>query len=177
MAGRMAARIARILPDRLILKALELTRRAHCEDGRLPAFGWLLKRIPNHIVEEGLGILHDNNLHHAHAFGTAALYMPAQFRQQALGLALGAQRKVVARRAIMTQARLLWQDNVSPAELEVFRRSMTDIQLDEFLNVLAAALDIVDQTAGPESLDDCLAAFRTIQRWWPPSAAVAEPAD
>jgi hypothetical protein len=75
----------------------------------------------------------------------------------------------------MTQARLLRQDTVTPAELEVFRRVMTDIQLDEYLNVLAAALDIVDQTAGPKSLDDCLAAFRTFQRWWPPPTAVADP--
>jgi hypothetical protein len=175
VAGRLAVKIARILPDRAILKALELARRAYFEDGPLPPFGWLLKRIPKPVIEEGLGNLRANNLHHAHAYGTAALHLPAQFQQQALGLALGAPQKVIARRAIMTQAQLLWQDRVTPAELEIFRRVMADTQLDGYLNVLAAALDIVEQTAGPQSLDDCLAAFRTIQRWWPPSTAATDP--
>jgi hypothetical protein len=176
-AVRMAVKIARILPDRVILRALELARRAQCEDGRLPDFGWLVKHIPNQIVEEALGSLRDNNLHHAHAFGTAALYTPAQFQQQALSLALGAQRQVIARRALMTQARLLWQGDITPAELDAFRRAMADMQLDDYLNVLAEALDIVGQTAGSQSLYDCLTAFRAIQRWWPPSVSATETSD
>jgi hypothetical protein len=161
----------------VILKALELARRAQCEDGRLPDFGWLVKHMPNQIVEQALGSLGDNNLHHAHAFGTAALYTPAQFQQQALNLTLGAQRQVIARRALMTQARLLWQGDITLAELDVFRRAMADMQLDDYLNVLAAALDIVGQTAGSQSLCDCLTAFRSIQRWWPPSVAATETSD
>jgi hypothetical protein len=176
-AARMAVKVAKVLPDRMILRALELARKALYEDCRLPDFGWLLKHIPIRILEEAIGSLHVNNSHHAHAIGTAVFYMPAQFRQQALSVALGAQWKVIARRALMTQARLLWQDNVTPAELDAFRRTMTDIQLDDFLNVLAAALDIVDQIAGPQSLDDCLTAFRTIQRWWPSPAAPADSSD
>jgi hypothetical protein len=119
LGGRFIVKIVRILPDRLAVKALELMRKARYEDSRLPAVSWFLKFIPNQTVEESLAFLrmYPRGLHNAHALGTAALYVPAQFRLQALGLALDAQRKAVARRAILTQAGLLWDDRVtSPSE-------------------------------------------------------------
>lgn len=94
MGGRFIVKIVRILPDRLAVRALELMRKARYEDSRLPAVSWLLKFIPNQTIEESLAFLrmYPGGLHNAHALGTAALYVPAQFRLQALGLALDAQR-------------------------------------------------------------------------------------
>lgn len=69
------------------------------------------------------------------------------------------------------QARLLWTDRITPADMELFRQVMTGNALDDYLSVLAGALDIAVQAAGTQCLEDCLDAFRTIQRWWPPFAA------
>jgi hypothetical protein len=177
--GRLIVKIVRILPDRLAVKALELMRKALHEDSRLPAISWLLKFIPNQTIEESLAFLrmYPGGLQEAHALGTAALYVPTQFRQQALGLALDAERKAVARRAILTQAGLLWEDRVTITELEIFRQVMTDIRLDEYLNALASGIDITAKTAGSQSLDDCLDAFRAVQRWWPPPTAATDSAN
>jgi hypothetical protein len=173
---RLTVKIARILPDRLIAKVLELVRKSAYEDSRLPEVGRVLKFIPNQLIEECLIMLrkYPGGLVPAHGLGTAALYVPAPFTQQALGVALDAERKTVARRAILTQARLLWEDRITAAQLETFRRVVADIRLDEYLDALAAALDIIVLTAGPQSIDDCLDAFRTVQRWWPPPAATTD---
>jgi hypothetical protein len=174
--GPLMVKIIKILPDRLAVKLLDMMRRVLYEDSRLPAVTWLLKLVPNQTIEETLAFLrmYPGGLHQAHALGTAALYLPAQFRQQALSLALDAERKAVARRAILTQAALLWDDRVTITELEIFRQVMTDIRLDEYLNTLASGLDIITKTAGSQSLDDCLDAFHTVQRWWPPPTAAMD---
>ena len=173
VGGRVFVKIARIMPDRLVLRALELARKACYDDGPLPSFGWLFKLISNQTIEEVLGILRNypGGLTQAHALGTAALYVPAQFRQQVLSLALNSEQKVVARRAILTQARSLWREHIAITELEIFRQTITDIGLDEYLNVLESGFGIVTQVAGEQSLDECLEAFRTIQSWWPPPEA------
>jgi hypothetical protein len=173
---RLVVKIARILPDRLVVKALELVRRACYEDSQLPAINRLLKFIPNQTIEECIAYLrmYPAGLQQAHALGTVALYVPAQFRQQVLSLALDAGEKAVARRAILTQAMLLWEDCITITELEILRQVMTDIRLDDYLNALAAALDIIAKTAGGQSLDQCLDAFRTVQRWWPPPTAAMD---
>ena len=120
----MTVTIARVLPDRLILRGLELARRMQCEDTRLPPFGWLLKLIPDRTMDEGLAILHNYSigLYQAHALGTVALYVPERVRPQVLRFALDAAERVTARRAILTQARLLWPDRLTPAQLEIFRQ-------------------------------------------------------
>jgi hypothetical protein len=166
---RIFVNIARVLPDRLLLRGLELARRMRYEDSRLPPFGWLLKLISNQTIEEGFGSLRNylSGLHQAHQLGTVALYAPAQFRREALSMALNAEKGTVARRAILTQARSLWQKRITTAELEILRQTITDTGLDEYLNVLESGFDIITQVAGAQSLDDCLEAFRTIQCWWP----------
>jgi hypothetical protein len=85
-----------------------------------------------------------------------------------LRLALDAGQRVTARRALLTQALLLWPDRLTPAELEIFRAVMEEHTLDEFLSVLAEGLDLVTRAAGPQALDGCLEAFRIVRRWWPP---------
>jgi hypothetical protein len=171
--GRVFVKIARIIPDRLVLKALELARKACYEDGPLPSFGWLFKLISNQTIEEVLGTFRNypGGPTQAHALGTAALYVPAQFRQQVLSLALNAELKVVARRAILTQAQSLWGGHITVTELEIFRQTITDIGLDDYLNVLESGFGIVAQVAGEQSMDELLEAFRTIQSWWPPPEA------
>ena len=164
--------ITRALPDRLLRRGLELLRRMRFEDTKLPPFGWLLKLIPDRKMDEVLAILRNYpfGLHQAHALGTVALYVPERVRPQVIQLALDAAQRVPARRAILTQARLLWPDRLTQVELDIFRQIMTDNELDDYLNVLAKALDITTQAAGTRCLDDCLDAFRTVQRWWPPFA-------
>lgn len=170
-AARLWQEVAEVLPDRLILTVLELMRRASYEDTPPPDSTRLLKYVPNRLIEKALDIFRDNpfGLHNAHALGTMALYVPTRFRQQVINLALAAGEGVVARRAILTQARSLWKERITTAELEIFRQTITDIGLDEYLNVLASGADIVAQVAGTQSLDDFLTDLRTIQRWWPPS--------
>jgi hypothetical protein len=175
--GRMLIPIARALPDRLILRGLELLRRTRCEDTKLPPFGWFLKLIPDHKVDEALAAVRNNpfGLDQAHALGALALHVPERIRPQAVRLALDAAERVTARRAILTQARLLWPDHLTTAEMEIFRQVVADNALDDYLSVLAEALDIIVRVAGPQCLDDCLDAFRTVQRWWPPFAAPETP--
>lgn len=177
--GRIFVKIARAIPDRLVLRALELIRKACYEDGPLPSFGWLFKLISNQTIEEVLGIYRNypGGLTQAHALGTAALYVPVQFRQQVLTLALNADQKAVARRAILTQARSLRREHITITELEIFRQTITDIGLDEYLNILESGIGIVTQVAGEQSLDELLEAFRTIQSWWPPPEADLHPDD
>jgi hypothetical protein len=71
-----------------------------------------------------------------------------QLRQKALDLAIHAQHTVVARRAVMTQARQLWQEQITTTHLEVFRKTLTGIGIDEYLDVLASALAITTRIAG-----------------------------
>lgn len=170
---RLLIDFLKVLPDRLILRVLELLYRLESEDTRLPPFGWALKLIPDRKMDEGLAILRDYpaGAGMAHALGTAALYVPERVRSQVLSLALDATDRVTARRAILTQAQLLWPDRVTPAEMQTFRQVMADNGLDEYLCVLAEALAIIARAGGPQCLDDCLDAYRTIQRWWPPFTA------
>ena len=174
--GRPVVKIARILPDRLILKTLELIRQARCENNQLATSGRILRGVPNRLIEGILDIVRNNpfGLDDAHALGTAALYLPVRLRQEALSLALDVQESTVARRAIMTQARSLWREGMTTTELDIFRQTITGTGLDEYLTVLTPALDIIAAAAGTQALDDCLQTFRTIQRWWlPPEAGTA----
>jgi hypothetical protein len=170
---RVMIPIARALPDRLILRALELLRRMWCEDTKLPPFGWLLKIVPDQTVDEELAILRNYpfGLDQAHALGAVALYVPERIRPRVLRLALDAAERVTARRALLVQARLLWPDRVTTAEMEVLRQVVADNALDDYLSILAEALDIIVRVAGTQCLDDCLNAFHTVQRWWPPFAS------
>jgi hypothetical protein len=172
-AARLGREVFGILPDRVICRMLELVRRARYEDSQPPASTRLLKYVPDSLAEKAIDILRDqpSGLHNAHALGTMALHVPMRFRQKVLKLALAAGQGVVARRAILTQARLLWKERITIAELEIFRQTIADIGLDEYLNVLASGADIITQVAGAQSLDDFLTDLRTIQRWWPPSEA------
>lgn len=170
---RLAAKTASRLPEQLVVRALELTRQAMYEDSQVTGRERVLRHIPGALISEALDALpeHIGGLRCAHALGTGALYMPAAVRQKSLDLALGAAETVVARRAILTQACLLWQQGITTADLDIFRRTITGIGLDECLHVLASAPDIVTQIAGARALDDCLEAFRTVQQWWPPPEA------
>jgi hypothetical protein len=166
----LALPIARSLPDRLLLRCLELLRKVSFEDTRPPSFGWLLRLIPDRKMDEVLTALRNYpfGLSHAHGLGTAALYVPERIRPQVLTLALDAYERVIARRAILTQAQWRWPDRLTQVELDIFRRVLADNELDDFLNILAAALDVIVKVGGTPCVDECLDAFRTIQRWWPP---------
>lgn len=168
--GTFLLKAATFVPDGLVLRTVELVRRALCDDSQLTNLNWILKVFPGQMIEEAITLSRPqySGLQTAHLFGTIALYAPEQFRHQVIGLALDADERVVARRALMTQAQLLWQGRIRLAELEVLRRTLTGLGIDDYLNVLAAALGIVTQVAGDQAVGDCLAAFRTIQRWWPP---------
>jgi hypothetical protein len=136
-----------------------------------------LRVIPGMLVNEVLDAVpkHLPGSEVAHALGAGALYMPAAIRQRSLDLALGAADVVSARRAVITQAGFLWQQGITAPELEIFRQAITGTGLDECLHVLASALDIITRIAGPQALDDCLEAFRTVQRWWPPPEGRIDP--
>jgi hypothetical protein len=70
----------------------------------------------------------------------------------------------------MTQARELWKERITIDELELFRQCLAGLGLDDCLNVLASALDIVSRIGTARALGDCLEAIRTVGRWWPPPA-------
>lgn len=162
------AQVGRAFPDWLILKVLEVIRQAIYEDTPLPIRPWLLRSIPSKSMRKVLNIVrnHPVGLHKAHALGTGALYVPAPFRPQTVQIALNAEQRIVARRAIMTQARWLWAGGITGAELEIFRQAIAGLELDEYLNVLDSGFNIITQVAGTQALADCLAAFRAVQRWW-----------
>ena len=173
---RMLTKVMRVLPDRVIIKTLRLVRQAMYQDSPLTAAARILQRIPNSILNEILDVARNypSGLRGSHAVGAISLYMPSQLRQNALDLALTAHPVVVARCAIMAQAQSLWRESITVAELDIFRQVISGIGFDECLNVLASAVEIVTQIAGPQALDDCLEAFRTVQRWWPPAEATSQ---
>ena len=173
---RILTLLTRVLPDRVIRKTLRLARQAMYQDSPLTTAARILQHIPNAILNEVLDVARNYpaGLRGSHALGAVSLYMPSQLRQNALDLALTARPVVVARRAIMAQAQSLWRESVTVAELDIFRQIISGIGFDECLNVLASALEIVTQIAGTQALDDCLEAFRTVQRWWPPAEATGQ---
>ena len=173
LAVRIFTKLTQLLPERMIAKLFGIIRQAMCEDRQLTAAGEFLKHVPKPLINESLEGIRSNpqGLHYAHALGAVALYVPPPLDQKAIDLALAANQGVVARRAIMAQARSLWGEKLTTAELKVFRQAITDIVLDDCLSVLASALDIISQIGGTEALDDCLETFRAIQRWWPPPHA------
>jgi len=172
----MLTQLTRVLPDRVIMKMLRLAGQAMYQDSPLTTAARILRHIPNAILNEMLDVArsYPAGLRGSHALGAVSLYMPSQLRQNALDLALTAHPVVVARRAIMAQAQSLWRESVTVAELDIFRQIISGIGFDECLNVLASALEIVTQIAGARALDDCLEAFRTVQRWWPPAEATGQ---
>jgi hypothetical protein len=132
--GRLIVKIVRILPDRLAVEALELMRKAHYEDSRLPALSWLLKFIPSQTIEASLAFLRmypragsgvrtrsERPLFtYPLISGTRRLALPGMLSERPLP------------GAILTQAGLLWDDRFTITELEIFRQVMTDIRLDEY---------------------------------------------
>jgi hypothetical protein len=172
---RTLIRMTRVLPDRVIIRTLRLVRQAMYQDSPLTTAARILQYIPNAILNEVLDAVRNYppGFRGSHALGAVSLYMPSQLRQNALDLALTSHPVVVARRAIMAQAQSLWRESITVAELDIFRQVISGIGFDECLNVLSSALEIVTQIAGPQVLDDCLEAFRTVQRWWPPPEAAS----
>ena len=75
----------------------------------------------------------------------------------------------------MIQARSLWARGITVTEVEVLRKAIADIDLDEYLNVIASALDIIILVAGRQSAGECLKAFRVIQGWSPALEEAANP--
>jgi len=136
----------------------------------------MARYIPAPLLNEVLDVLqkYPYGINHAHALGTVALHLPAPLDQKVLDLAFAADRGVVARRAILTEAKSLWQEGITVAELEIFRRTLDGLGLDGCFNTLASALDVVSQIGGTQALDDCLQNVRAVQRWWPPSIAENE---
>jgi hypothetical protein len=175
LAVRIFTKLTQLLPNRMIAKLFGIIRQAMCEDRQLTTAEEFLKHVPKPLINDVLEALRNNpqGLHYAHALGTVALYVPPPLDQKALDLALAANQGVVARRAIMTQARPLWRESITAAEMKVFRQTITGIVLDDCLSVLASALDTISQIGGTQALDDCLETFRAIQRWWPPPHASA----
>ena len=173
LAVRVFANLTQLLRRRQVAKLFGIIRQAMCEDRQLTGASEFLKHIPKLLIKEALEASRANpqGLHYAHALGTVALYMPPPLDQTALDLAFAANQGVYARRAVMTQARLLWRENITAAEMKVFRQTITGIVLDDCLSVLASALDIISRVGGPRALEDCLETFSAIQRWWPPAYA------
>jgi hypothetical protein len=175
--AQMTLALARAVPGPMIASGLELLRRIECEDTRPPSFGRLLKLFPDSKVDEALAVLRDYpaGLHAAHVLGTAALHLPERIRPQVLRLALDADQRVIARRAILTQAQQIWPDRITTTEIDTLRQVLADNGLDDYLNVLAEALDLIVRAAGTQCLDNLLDAYRTVQRWWPPFTPPAPP--
>jgi hypothetical protein len=171
--GAIIARLARVMPTKAKLRLLEVIRRASYEDTPLVLPKRVVRRIPGIIIGGVLDTISDHpvGLHKAHALGTGALHTPEKYRMRSVVIALNAEQKVVARRALMTQAQSLWAAGITRAEIEVVRQSITGLELDEYLGVLDSTFPIIARAAGPQALDDCLEAFRTVQRWWAEPAA------
>jgi hypothetical protein len=171
--ARVAARLMQLLPDRLALKMLGNAREILREGGDARPAAEIVRHVPKPLLSDALDAVNNYPAEHyrAQVLGALALYLPSPIDRKALKLAFATAEGTVARRAIITQARVLWKERITIDELELFRQCLAGLGLDDCLNVLASALDIVSQIGTARALDDCLEAVHTAGRWWPPPAA------
>jgi hypothetical protein len=173
LAFRVAAQALRLLPESAIVKLLAVVRPVMRQPGRVDALPEIVRHVPELLIREGMRALKTFLLpfHRAHVFGTVALHLPEPGRTEALEIAMAAPRRAGARRALLTQATLLWPALPGVEEMTVLRRCLEGVDLDDCLTILSDGVDLIARIGGPEAVRECLGVVSAVQRWWPYSSA------
>jgi len=116
-----------------------------------------------------------NQHYQAQAFGTLALHMPASVQEQILTHTFGAEDRLVARRAVLAQATALWKNRLTQPQLNLIRRCLEGIELDDTTGVLAAGTDLIQRAGGDAALTNVLTTVEAIRRWWPQTRNLDNP--
>ena len=171
LSYRLVARAASLLPDALVVQTLRPARGVLRENGdpaAAVAAGEVARHLPASLLLDGLAAARVLDQHYqAQAFGTLALHMPASVQEQILTRAFGAEDRLVARQAVLAQATALWKNRLTQPQLNLIRRCLEGIELDDTIGVLAAGTDLIQRAGGDAALTNVLATVEAIRRWWP----------
>lgn len=169
-AVRTLARFGHRWPTKVSVDLLTALHRAFLsldEEWQAEAVPRLAKYIsflPRHFVSKALAAIGSipSLVNPTPMLGALALRLPEEHRDLALRAALTTNRDTtVARRAILQQANLL-QDKGS---LDLVRRCLDNVGLNDCLSVLAAAVPILHRLGGEELLTSCLETAEAVRRW------------
>ena len=170
---RRAARLARFLPQRLVLGLLTSFLEANIDEVARTAAtakaASILRRFPEKLIADGIDALHTlpASLNITPELAAIAIHLPPSLRDRALTEALTPARETrAARRRALQQAQHVRTTAPAEDDLTLLRRCIENVELNDCLSVLAAAVPTVHELADDRTLHSLIRSVRTVERWW-----------
>jgi hypothetical protein len=168
-AIQVAVRIVDLLPESFVIKCLAAVREFVHEDEVPDVVEEVIRLLPGPLLAEAIDAIIDLPARFSPSMilGMMVPYLPERLRETALKQLLAVSNGVAARRTVVTQATRVWPVRIGITELDIIRRCLDGVDLDDCFDLLAAASDLLERIAGHEVHLTCLDGLRSIQRWWP----------
>ncbi|MFC7530854.1 hypothetical protein [Actinoplanes sp. GCM10030250] len=165
----IAIRAFRLLPKPLQLRSISAVRML--TGGRTGA-GFpreALHLIPDNLLVEAVeavGAIHDQRAR-VLFLGPLAAHLPPRPRRIALAHLFRDTNDVRGRQLLLQQAALLWQGELDPERMDVLRRCLEGVDLNDCFALLASVFDLVPAEIRDDLAEQCLDALASAERWWP----------
>ncbi|GAB3442179.1 P-loop NTPase family protein [Actinophytocola sediminis] len=170
--ARRAARLARLLPQRLVLGLITRFLEANVDEvARTTATAKaapIIRRFPEKLIADGIEALHTlpASINITAELAAIAIYLPPSLRDRALTEALTLARETrAARRRALQQAQHV-RTTAPEDDLALLRRCVENVELNDCLSILAAAVPTVHELADDRTLHSLVQSIRTVERWW-----------
>lgn len=167
--GAVAVRIFRLLPKQLQLRSIVAVRALTSADPQTLFPHEALRLVPDALLTEAIEALAAMPDQRARQLllGAVAVNLPTRPRRLALAHLFRDVNDVGGRRLLLQEAARLWQGNLDAERMDIVRRCLEGVDLDDCFTLLAAVFDVVPAAAREALAEDCLDALACVERWWP----------